>query len=386
MKKFIKYLDNYALQNCNFNDYIQIMQKVNEDYYNHFPCKCMNQKSISSYNEWQKNHEVNLIIPDENKEKKIIQVKIKTINDILKIVDENPYDEKYDYNIDLKQLTNIYGELKQLNEMIGLQELKDSLVDQLLYFIQKLHIGKNSDFKHTVLYGPPGTGKTEIAKLIGTIYSKIGVLKNNVFQKVTRGDLIAGYLGQTAIKTQKVIEKSLGGVLFIDEAYSLGDYSQNDSFSKECIDTLCEALSDHKDNLMVIIAGYEEDLNERLFSSNKGLESRFIWRFKMKPYTTDELYEIFKKMVEQNDWNMDTIDQSWFSKKELCFPFYGRDMEQLFTYVKISHGRRVYGEPEEKKKCLTKEDLDSGYKTFEQNKMNQTKQNETQKILYSMYT
>ena len=116
----------------------------------------------------------------------------------------------------------------------------------------------------------PGTGKTEIAKIMGELFSNLGILKNKKFKKVTRSDLIAGYLGQTALKTRDVIKESLGGVLFIDEAYALGNQEKRDSFAKECIDTLCEALSDHKDNLMVIIAGYENDLNKCFFSYNKG--------------------------------------------------------------------------------------------------------------------
>ncbi|NBR98478.1 MAG: AAA family ATPase, partial [Betaproteobacteria bacterium] len=113
-----------------------------------------------------------------------------------------------------------------------------------------------------------GTGKTEIAKIIGQIFSKLGILKKGTFRKVTRSDLIAGYLGQTAIKTNDVINDCLGGVLFIDEAYSLGNSEKKDSFSKECIDTLCEALSNHKDNFMVIIAGYENELKECFFNYN----------------------------------------------------------------------------------------------------------------------
>jgi stage V sporulation protein K len=93
----------------------------------------------------------------------------------------------------------------------------------------------------------------------------LGILKNNVFRKVTRNDLVAGYLGQTAIKTKNVIQDCLGGVLFIDEAYAMANSYEDDSFSKECIDTLCEALSDHKNNLMVIIAGYENELNNSFF-------------------------------------------------------------------------------------------------------------------------
>jgi hypothetical protein len=100
------------------------------------------------------------------------------------------------------------------------------------------------------------------------MYSKVGILKKDIFKKVTRTDLIAGYLGQTALKTSKVIADSIGGCLFIDEAYSLAD---NDIYSKECIDTLCEALSDHKDDLMVIIAGYENELDATFFKANSGL-------------------------------------------------------------------------------------------------------------------
>ena len=94
------------------------------------------------------------------------------------------------------------------------------------------------------------------------IFANINILKSNKFKKVTRADLIAGYLGQTALKTKNVIEESLDGVLFIDEAYALGNPEKRDSFSKECIDTLCEALTDHKSRLMVIIAGYEDELEK----------------------------------------------------------------------------------------------------------------------------
>ena len=122
---------------------------------------------------------------------------------------------------------------------------------------------------HTVIYGPPGTGKTEVAKIIGRLFSKLGVLKKNVFKKVTRADLIAGYLGQTAIKTKEVVNSAIGGVLFIDEAYALGNKEKRDIFAKECIDTF--AHYDNKDKLMVIIAGYEDELNKCFFEYNRVL-------------------------------------------------------------------------------------------------------------------
>ena len=258
----------------------------------------------------------------------------------------------------------IKKELIMLDEMIGLSSLKQSILDQLLYFIQGLHTNQSGgDYKHTVIYGPPGTGKTEIAKIIGTMYSKMGILKQNIFNKVTRNDLIAGYLGQTAIKTKKIITESLGGVLFIDEAYSLASREQNDSFSKECLDILCESLSDHKDDLMVIIAGYEDEINNTLFKVNQGLQSRFIWRFSIDTYTPKELMQIFKRKVEITEWQLiddNVLNEKWFHSNKDHFKSYGRDIEILLTYVKICHSRRIYGKNKNIRKKITKTDMESG--------------------------
>ena len=252
--------------------------------------------------------------------------------------------------------------------MIGLKSIKTSILDQLLYFMQKLHLSSN-DYKHMILYGPPGTGKTEVAKILGSMYSKIGILSKNIFKKATRSDMVAGYLGQTAIKTEKLIKECLGGVLFIDEAYSLGHEDKSgDSYSKECLDTLCEALSYYKEDLIVIIAGYEKELDETIFKTNVGLKSRFIWRFKMEAYDYEELYDIFKLMINNISWCLnDEIKNEWFKDKKDSFESYGRDIESLVTHVKISHSRRIYGKDQEKKE-LTLEDMNNGYKRFIDNK------------------
>jgi len=198
-------------------------------------------------------------------------------------------------------------------------------------------------------------------------------LKTGTFKKVTRNDLVAGYLGQTAIKTRKVIEECLGGVLFIDEAYSLGNDNRHDSYSQECIDVLCEALSDHKDNLMVIIAGYEEELKSQFFGANPGLNSRFIWRFSMDPYTTVELFAIFSKMVLEQGWNQGScITEAWFKPKKDMFNNFGRDMEVLVTYTKIAHGRRIFGKDSGLRKVLMIEDLNQGFAMFQKNKAKET--------------
>ena len=178
---------------------------------------------------------------------------------------------------------------------------------------------------------------------------------------MTRSELLAGFLGQTAIKTKKVIDECIGGVLFIDEAYSLGS---DDSFSRECVDTLCEALSDHKKDLMVIVAGYETDLNEKFFTMNTGLSSRFIWRFVIEPYKPIELMQIFQKKIKEQEWTHEQMDVNWFASKKEHFKNFGRDMEILWSYVKIMHAQRIYGKDPSLKKKISSIDLDEGMKQF----------------------
>ena len=296
-----------------------------------------------------------------------IDISIDSFEDLIKLLSKYEYCEDTEYNIDLKALTQIKPELLELNSMIGLGEFKNELLNQILYFVQNLHVGSNPDFMHTVLSGPPGTGKTEIAMTMGRMYSKIGILKKNVFKKVTRSDLIAGYLGQTAIKTRKVIDECLGGCLFIDEAYSLANDYSSDSFSRECIDTLCEALSAHKGELMVIVAGYKDELNRTFFKANRGLDSRFIWRFHLDNYSYLEMLKIFKKKVLDNEWSLDISDailEKWFKANCAKFIHYGRDMELLFSYCKVVHGRRIYGQSADLKKRLSFDDVKTGYDRF----------------------
>jgi len=407
-KKFVDLLDSYD-KTVNYKniDYTMLITMINTNYYNsnlndqsivgklvntpeltkksNLQKNLMNYYSLwdTSYAIWQYQHETDIIantllnkpfnepiIPIT--EHLTIDMQFLNINDIIKIIDTYEYKPNIEYNIDLKSLHNIKPELLELNNMIGMESLKQSVFDQLLYFIQKLHIGKETaDFKHTAIYGPPGTGKTEIAKIIGRMYAKLGILKNNIFKKVTRNDLIAGYLGQTTIKTKKVIEECLGGVLFIDEAYSLASNDREDSYSKECLDILCESLSDHKENLMVIIAGYEEELQNTFFRVNRGLESRFIWRFTMDPYSSQELMKIFKKKVVDQEWQLDNeedIKDRWFHDKKDNFKSFGRDMELLLTYTKVAHGKRIYGKDITFRKKITLDDINKGYDIFLKNK------------------
>jgi ATP-dependent 26S proteasome regulatory subunit len=326
----------------------------------------------------------------EIKETINIDIEINNISDLLKLIDTYKYDPSIKYNINMKALHNIKEPLEELNNMIGMTHLKNNIVDQILYFIQDLHKNNDStgEFLHTVIYGPPGTGKTEIAKIMGKIYSKIGILNKGTFKKVTRSDLVAGYLGQTALKTKDVIKEALGGVLFIDEAYSLGNSEKRDSFSKECIDTLCEALSNNKENLMVIIAGYESELKECFFSFNQGLDSRFTWRFKTDEYTYEDLYKIFLKKVKDIGWEIadnSNITSDWFKKNKDNFKFYGRDIETLLSKIKIAHSRRVFCREESEKKKLILQDLEKGFEIYLKNDemKNNKQEEETKRYLYN---
>jgi len=408
-KKFIQFLDFYeqntkynsfdyslltsVIQNHYTNNYLNeesfvgkkqtpstaVIDLSNSYYYLYGP-SIWNDTSIidDPYQIWQKQHEITMqsLLPKNEelvvkKNKVHIDASVNTLPDILKLIEDYKYDPENEYNIDIKGLHNIKEELQQLNSMVGMESMKQSILNQLVYFAQDLHIGKNiSDFKHTAIYGPPGTGKTEIAKIIGKMYSKLGILNKNIFKKVTRNDLIAGYLGQTAIKTKRVIEDCLGGVLFIDEAYSLANSDREDSYSKECLDTLCESLSDHKNDLMVIIAGYEDELNETFFRVNRGLESRFIWRFTMEEYNAKELLSIFKKMVLEQEWNLEDNlpSEKWMEERKKNFKNFGRDMELLITYTKIAHGRRIYGKSADLRKQISMDDLTQGYEVFLKNK------------------
>lgn len=386
--------NNYSKHTKKITDYNIFLQKMDEyqirdtkmfDYYNKLsliipPYHKMDENPHYSLFEPNKNFnifdmkkgETNINTPTifSNPKKKVnIECDIDSIDDLLTLINTYKLCDDIEYNINMEALHNIEKPLFKLNNMIGMKDLKYNIVYQILYFIQDFHkldsgnevIANSGDFMHTVIYGPPGTGKTEIAMLMGEIYSKLGILNKKIFKKVTRSDLVAGYLGQTAIKTKEVIKECIGGVLFIDEAYSLGNTEQKDSFSKECIDTLCEAMSAHKHELMVIIAGYKNELNECFFRYNQGLDSRFPWRFKTDDYNYSELYKIFVKKVTDIKWSLHkSIEESCFKNKMVYFKYFGRDIETLLAKIKIAHSKRVFCNPNEEKRLIIISDLEKG--------------------------
>ena len=195
--------------------------------------------------------------------------------------------------------------LQELDSLVGLEKVKKD-VHSLLNFIKVAKIRKEKGLNvptisyHLVFTGNPGTGKTTIARLVAQLYYKMGILAKGQLVETDRSALVAGYLGQTAIKTQKVIQEALGGVLFIDEAYSLAGEGE-DSYGKEAIETLLKGMEDHRDDLVVIVAGYDE-LMHKFIDSNPGLRSRFNKFFNFPDYVGDDLLKIFERFCSSNGY------------------------------------------------------------------------------------
>ena len=193
--------------------------------------------------------------------------------------------------------------LAELDSLVGLTVVKTAV--RRLIAVQSLNAERReaglpevNASHHLVFTGNPGTGKTTVARLVGRLYGTIGVVKKGHLVEATRADLVAGYVGQTALKTQEVVRKAIGGVLFIDEAYSLAQDTRWD-FGAEAIATLVQMMEAHRDNLGVIVAGYTDEMRH-FIDSNPGLRSRFTTYIEFPDYTVPELIQIFQRMADRS--------------------------------------------------------------------------------------
>ena len=211
------------------------------------------------------------------------------------------------------------------------------------------------------------THNSTVANILGRIYQGLNILsQDGSFKIARRDDLIAGYLGQTAIKTRNFLESCIGGVLLIDEAYALAPkQNDRDSFSKEALDTLNAFLSEHKNDFCCIIAGYEEEIQGCFFNMNIGLKRRFPWIHRIDAYNAEEMARIFLKMISNINWVADFsvyfLETEIFRDKEL-FSHAGGDIENLLTKCKLCHSRRVFGLKDRFKFILTEDDIKAGLK------------------------
>jgi SpoVK/Ycf46/Vps4 family AAA+-type ATPase len=220
------------------------------------------------------------------------------------------------------------------------------------------------------------THNTTIARIIGEMYKNMEILSpDGMFIIAKREDFVAEYLGQTAIKTKKLLESCQGGILFIDEVYALGPGKKDtDSFSKEAIDTLNVFLSENCSTFCCIIAGYEEDIKRCFFSVNQGLVRRFQWSHRIGQYDENDLVKIFHKLLGETRWTTDVDDRilcSLIKENIHMFKYSGGDIENLITKCKMTHAKRIISEKSPVKFVITNRDVKEGIKLMEPNAFTQ---------------
>jgi stage V sporulation protein K len=248
--------------------------------------------------------------------------------------------------INLKIIAGMIKELINLSEMEGLVNIKQNIVDNLLYFMKNGKEVLDRNLLNIAIYGPPGVGKTTLAGHIAKLYRKVGILNNDKIIKAKRSDLIGQYLGETSLKTQKVIDNIEGGILLIDEVYSLGHSEGRDSYSKECLDVLTHNLGEKPTKFICIVAGYEEDIEECFFSINRGLKRRFPFVYRIDKCNTPIITKFTVNLLKKKGWkieeNGEKILREFIEKNNSNFSCNMGDAENIVLKLEIkSHSENI---------------------------------------------
>jgi hypothetical protein len=278
------------------------------------------------------------------------------------------------YSVDPHKIVCLLKPLKSLKRMIGIEETKKTIFNMVISTLVDTELFKKS-MTHSVIQGPPGVGKSKLGKIIGKIYSATGIVPENKFMVAQRSDFIGKYVGSTTANTKNVLNQAEGGVLFIDEAYTLTneDKEHSDIYGKECINILNQELYNRRGKLVVILGGYKDLLDKNIFSQNPGLNRRFSFRITINSYNSEELAKIFIYKIKEIKWFLSSqISFSkligFFNTNYYKFPNYGGDVETLVLNCKIIHSKKAINIHPQNRKILTFDDIKEGFNEYIKNK------------------
>lgn len=328
---------------------------------------------------------------------------ISSLSDLLLYIDFLKQHGLNDKMPKFRRLCDCRQTLEEINSMTGMKSVKENIAT-LVMSICSIEPSDGLNAKgnmNTTIYGKPGCGKTTLARLLGRLYQVAGFTSSDKFICGNRSNLIGEYLGETAKLTTKVLKEALGGVLFIDEVYQFGHAADGnrDPFAKECIDCIVGFITDHPGQLVIIIAGYEDDVIRNFFAQNDGLDRRFPrnFRYRLEDYNEVDLYNIFLLQAKKAGYSISKPDEHYLAYTKLTstysstvslyaapaassiapaiepvffrehiklFPNYGGDTENFFNCCRAIHSKRMFGQ-QVTDKLLNCTDITKGFKVFQ---------------------